>query len=551
MKNLLLSLTITISAFTISACTSEKLDPLAPFVINNVDYISVNADFCLLQPTETKVIDNTVIIIDKSTSNEDTDPSGIRRYFPLRNYYINTPENLGFSYTAFINFSDSAQILNPQQPFTDVKNNIINTINTEWNMGGTMIPIDYGFTDYLAALTQAYTLIKDDVIRKKNLNTSEFIRNKYNLVLVTDGAPIVPDPTNPNGFITQSWSAIQSKIDQIMGLISDPLYADWIQDIQINTGYYFNTLDATAENLLSQIAAYSNGKFFKFAAGNGIDFRQFKSAVQNIKHALKEIWVSNNTGMWWENGGFLRDSDGDGLPDELELSNGSSPNVADSDGNGVRDGIEYQLYGKPCKSSTCSHSITERLNIASCDALMPPTTPDGQSNPTPDGVNPAGFGTNYHFDTDGDGLNGCEEYLLRSDRTKISSNYSMILDFHGFLNQLPIVPGQNQSMLDYDNDLVNNYLELKLGSSTQLDNRMALHTKDRVITTTKQDSTNGDECYNLKVDNVRTVGRDNQIQVSVIEDAVNGKAKYMLRKAVKTQSGFSTGTINFNNNDFH
>lgn len=563
--NLILIITI---SWIFQACTSEKLDRLSPYVLNNIDYLNVDARFCLLAPNEIREKDKFIFIIDKSSSNKDSpeisDPTGVRRYFPLVDFLNTAQDNLGYTYYSLINFSDSAQTVQTCPTtttctdFTDLRTNFKNLIQSEWDKAGPQNPIDIGYTNYLAALDRAFNMIKADAQKEKNnssvsnTNNGSYIRSNYNIIFISDGEPIVTSTTSSTGLITQQFNPeIKGKIDQLLGLITDVNLKNFIQSVKLNTGYYYSNANVNAENLLSQMAAYGGGSFHKFGVGQNINFRSFVSPIQNIKHSLVDVWVRNKTAMWWDDGKFVRDSDGDGLPDEIELGSGSNPNVPDSDGNGVRDGIEYQVQGTPCKDSSCSRSVTSRNNYASCNGLMPPTNPSGQANPTPDGVNPAGFGTNYFNDIDRDGLNDCEEFVLRADRTELSTNGSMIPDFLQFLNQMTVIAGQNQALFDPDADAVINYNEIKLGSHTKIANNRLLITKTRKVNMIQKDPQNGQDCFNLKVDDVAIVGWNNSIEITLIEHATVNDTKYFVRTAEKLQEGSSTGTIIFNNGDFH
>ncbi len=550
MKFLVFILTVTT---LLSACTSEKLDRLEPYVVNAIDYLPISADFCLLPPTEIKEKDKFLFIIDKSSSNKDSpeisDPTGVRRYFPLKDFLTNATDNIGFTYYGLINFSDSAQTI---QDFTDNRTNFISVVNNEWNKSGPQNPIDIGYTNYLAALDKAFNMIKADVILEKNQINPTIIRSNYNIVFVSDGEPIVTSTTSTTGLYTQQFDPeIKSKIDQIVGLLTDTNYKNFIQTIKLNTGYYYSNANSSAESLLSQMAAYGGGTFNKFGVGQNIDFKSFVSPIQNIKHSLVDVWVRNKSALWWDDGRLLLDSDGDGLPDEIELSKGSDPKVPDTDGNGVRDGIEYQIQGSPCKDARCSKLVTARNNYASCNGLMPTTTPAGAANPTPDGVNAAGFGTNYFNDLDHDGLNDCEEFVLRSDRSVFSTNSSMIPDYIQFLNQMTIIAGQNQALFDPDADGFINYNEIKLGTPTKISNSRMLLTKSRKTNLVQKEQFNGQDCFQLKVDDIATIGWNNTIQVTVIEHAAVNDTKYITRIAEKVQEGSSTGTIIFSNGDFH
>jgi hypothetical protein len=85
-----------------------------------------------------------------------------------------------------------------------------------------------------------------------------------------------------------------------------------------------------------------------------------------------------------------RDSDGDGLPDALEIMLGSDPYNADTDGDGLPDGVEYLLKGDPFSA-------------------RPDDDDDGDGLTNLEEVR---LGTDpSKFDTDGDGLSDREEVM--------------------------------------------------------------------------------------------------------------------------------------------
>ena len=81
--------------------------------------------------------------------------------------------------------------------------------------------------------------------------------------------------------------------------------------------------------------------------------------------------MQNVNGLWWDDGRFMADTDGDGLPDLIEAQFGSDPSNPDSDGNGVSDFVEYKTKGNPCNDSLCRAS--KRDPYALCAGYGPVT----------------------------------------------------------------------------------------------------------------------------------------------------------------------------------
>ena len=90
------------------------------------------------------------------------------------------------------------------------------------------------------------------------------------------------------------------------------------------------------------------------------------------------------------------DSDGDGLPDDVEILIGTDPNDADSDDDGVDDGTEVDIETDPLDADSDDDTINDGDEIANgTDPLNPDTDNDGVNDnvdptPTEPGV-PADF----------------------------------------------------------------------------------------------------------------------------------------------------------------
>ena len=118
------------------------------------------------------------------------------------------------------------------------------------------------------------------------------------------------------------------------------------------------------------------------------------------------------------------DSDGDGLPNALEVKMGLDPTKADSDGDGVADGLEdYDGDGLP-------NAIEPKLGLD-------PTKADTNGDGTPDG----------RVDSDGDGLSNRVELALRLDPAVVDTDGNGVPD------------GQE----DTDDDGMSNAAELAVG----------------------------------------------------------------------------------------
>lgn len=140
-----------------------------------------------------------------------------------------------------------------------------------------------------------------------------------------------------------------------------------------------------SEKLLIDMAKWGDGVFRNFSSGQQIDFLSFNYSTVARPFGMTNFIVSNQNSLPSFDK-LLADSDGDGVPDEIEekpklkMRN----NNPDSDGDGYNDKMEYDRLtagfdpGDPKKPET------------KCE-------------------------TKDQVDLDGDGLNACEERVLGTD----------------------------------------------------------------------------------------------------------------------------------------
>ncbi len=111
------------------------------------------------------------------------------------------------------------------------------------------------------------------------------------------------------------------------------------------------------------------------------------------------------------------DSDGDGLPDALEIMLGSDPYKADSDGDGLPDGIEYILKGDPFSARPEDDDDGDGLtNIEEVRLGTDPSRADTDGDGLSDGEEVTRYHTDpLRMDTDGDGFPDGLEVALGTD----------------------------------------------------------------------------------------------------------------------------------------
>jgi len=515
--------TLTVLAFAAVGCGSEKLRELRRLYMINAEPITAKVNFCTLEASKVKSNLKFIFMIDKSGSNQDggnelgTDPDGARRYTNLISFLQNNSDDPTVFYS-LINFSTDANIV---QGFTNNRTSFANLVINESNPGNTVParPSDGGWTNYLGAFTKVHQLIDNDIKAAKLL--PEIISSYYVVFFISDGYPQV----GTNEF--QSKIDIFNTIDAFVNL--EKAFEEYVDSVQLHTGYYYNTADPAAQQLVKELAERGNGDSYEFGAGQGIDFSQFAVPERNVKNTLKDIFVTNVNTVWHD-GNFYLDADADSMPDDLEKELGSDPNLYDSDFNGVSDGVEFRISGKPCKDKFCSKAGAEPY--LACNSYLRPDA----------------AGKRLFKDLDKDLLNDCEErVVLKSKMDNYDSNKDWIPDDLAFRSQVAMVDGIQEASLDSDFDGFSNYTEVKLYTPVRYPNDqiIGLRPYKYNLTTTSQSA--AQTCYELEVTNIAAIGPDNLIRVYILENSAIIDAKRFLRIKERRASGTS---VTFSEMDF-
>ncbi len=549
---------ISAAAAATTACSREVLDPIVKQYSSVLGYVAVDAKFCVSPPVLSRQKIKYLFVLDKSDSNQpaftvvpgdvnNTDPSGNRRYGPLLQFLTDLPVDPNqTSYFSLVNFNDIAYDAaggpfsgTVFAPFDPDKAAFEATIRNQWRGSGTMAtpqPVDRGYTNYVSALTAVRNAIRNDAQLESGSLVQPPVTSAYRIIFVSDGIPKVPSTAPGGGLYQQAFTTdIEPIINQILSLKDDPTLNRYIGDIVLNTAYYFNdTQVAGAQILLQQMADAGNGQFMMFGAGENILYGAFAPPIRNVRRVLTDVFVENRNAIWWDDGRLMLDVDSDGMPEEIEDRFGSNPRMVDSDGNGVSDLVEYRLKGRPCEGGAGCPAATRNL-YSVCDGFSPQTDAAGRVT----------FG-----DQDKDGLNDCEEFILKSDRTKFDSNSDFIPDEYAFRASVPFIAGTNGAYAMPAGDGITNYLKLKMGLPVQVDRAKVLDYRTRVTELFRERTTDlTDECFHLKVDPVAFLGPNNILRLYLVENSAVIDDKPSLRVAERVID-LRERVIRFTDGDF-
>lgn len=535
------------------ACEQKTLQPLESLYLSDLQYATAEADFCTKPSNEFRQRLKYIFVMDKSASNNNagdpSDPSGLRRYAPLSNFIDNATANLGYTFYSLINFNNTATVV---QNFTDDKVIFQNKVRSEWNAKGLETPDDDGYTNYVSAIRAVSQLIEDDVVAQKKALDPNIHGSVYVVIFVSDGYPWVLDAAQPTQQRKQIYDPeIKTEINTLLSHKENAYFKAYVDDIRFHAGYYYNLAqDSDAKDILGQMAAQGSGDLFTFGGGASIDFKKFAVPVRHVRFTLSDVFVENTSATWWDDGRYLRDTDGDGLPDAIEQQYGSNFQAKDSDGNGVSDFVEFRMKGTPCKDAHCRVEVTLRDNYTACAGLLPKTTPEGAPNPRPDGVNTIpGTGTNFFSDLDADGLNDCEEFLLRSDKTSFDSNQDHLPDFLEMKAQIPFIIGAKSIQSSPAGDQISNYKKAKEHLPIYISREKIPDFKEIQYDLRQVDSADETACYHLRAKNIAILGNDNLIRIS----ATMNTSVIEIKPVISVTEGVLKGTakeITFEKGDF-
>lgn len=255
-----------------------------------------------------------------------------------------------------------------------------------------------------------------------------------------------------------------------------------------------------AERLMQRMAELGNGVFRDFEGSAEIDFLSFNFTSLKQGYGLVQTLAMNANAVIGPDGELTADSDGDGLPDVVELERGSDPMLRDSDklarpplptevptplpeaqwGDGYGDLVEEQ------RRNTGYDPRYQSLPVTPCPLF-----------------DPAGGGVD-RSDLDGDGLNGCEEDLYGTDIDRPDTDGDGLSDFVEV--RLGLDPTRPERDHDDDFDGVRNMDEVRRGTNPlepDGDANGARHVRYELIE--GEETEDGRRCYTATARDLRLV----------------------------------------------
>lgn len=493
------------------SCTKADLEVKNNIETPQVDdQLEIRGQVCAEPPDNANFPVKVMFIVDCSGSLQQTDEMD-HRVEAIRQV-VQRYANNSQVYFNIIKFNGRVAKLTTglNQNTNCPKTNFVGLTGNETNIFGPagLLEAD-SMTDYEGGLGVAYQELMNDMMCG---SLAELSRTKYVVIFFSDGTPdpvcygCSTDPNSPryaatcspdlhvfcmsantflnmdevaaehNGSDTQLFPLLADGTDynndyQIFNLVDaimDLGKAYHVGELRLHTAFLYcrdqfgnptSALCAAAEiaynldpergrALLKGMAERGNGTFRDFTSGQDINFLKIDYTAIKSNYIGKNLLVTNLQ-AFPSGSKYVADSDGDGLPDDQEYTEGTNPLLGDSDGDGYSDLIEI------------------RFRNAGFDPLDPNLPTGGLACPNPlddsdyDGLSDCEevlLGTKYNdvntdVDTDGDGFPDMVEVMMGTDPTRDDSAEDLDADGHRNADELLFHTNPAQA----DNDLWNKH----------------------------------------------------------------------------------------------
>jgi hypothetical protein len=572
--------------FVFSGCTAEKLKKLEKndfFLKGQPTYIQ--GEFCLADPFQIQSDLKFVFMVDISGSNNSSDPGGAR--FSAISTFVN--DILGdlkigalqdqSIYFTVLPFSSSAPIseairfssINPPEkdPFGRLSGlSVYERLDKLRGFLGTLQnKVDSESTDFEMALRSVADLIQSDLElsrsisleKKKNENPSTYV-----LFILSDGIPTrevelgngfselrtqpiepcgSPQRPQPEGCVLNGIKALEELVKPVIP--NDPR-TQFLDQIVLNSGFYEANRENSAEieqakKFMSDLVSIAKNRLAGGRMGllygsaldlndpnnlnaRSFDFKRFGFPTRNARFYLKDIFIRNKRLVWYE-GRVEYDQDEDGLSDIEESRLGTSATNWDTNNDGVSDFVAIKRFG--CFKQTGGECVAlDKTNFETTDCN--PFTRDPLTGRYPD--------------SDGDGLNDCEETIIGSNAYTFHTNGSWIPDgiqyLFGFQNPLISL---EKFMVDLTGEGLSLYQRIKrfLPTLTSSNAEKILPLEYQVEVIGQKEGRN---CYRVSTDRISVWTPDDPIEFLVLQGTNTGRKDILMRAEKKTQLGFVTFT---------
>lgn len=506
----------------VAGCTESQLQPIDDIQVNVVDnLLEIEGEVCTDPPEATDFPVRILFMIDGSGSMQQVDDEN-RRALAVEETIMRLRANPSVSF-AIIRFNDANRVLTVPGASITFREPFGVDLSTAFTRDPIILQdavqglrVAEQVTDYQGALSAAFSLLQQDMLRSP---AAQLARTKYVLLFLSDGDPFptcCSDESVNSGvcerderhiFFCNDPAAIRQRDDQlpflnggedynqpyqIFGVVQDIVdlaVAFQVGELRMHTAFLFDPSLADQLNddgcfsiggvnfvcpdraipLLRGMSELGDGVFRDFSRAEEIDFLGFDLTNIRRENAMKNLIVTNPNLRPGSNGSLSLDSDGDGLPDDLEFENGLSRTSRDSDGDGYGDALEWQ----------------RRRNG------LDPTEPDTGCETDED-----------RADLDADGLARCEEILLRTSTDLFDT------DADGVPDGLEVIantdPSRSDALADSDLDGVRNGDEIRFHTSVSFaegSERTGLAYRYR--TEEVERAADGGRCYQFRVKNVQ------------------------------------------------
>lgn len=543
-----------LSLVLIAACAKQDpLRPLEPLNLASQAVHSAKIDFCTEPAYDQKQYLKTIIILDHSQSNQNnfhmlpdgtgfpslpldistgyaSDPLGTFRYGnvitpgTLLNFLSGLPPNDPvdpLKYFALVNFATDVETYPANSSgFTSDIPAFFNRVQTDATSSGGS-PADAGATDYLRALQSAEAIIDNDITLATTCaarpvtappdaqcpNPGIAVASSYVIVFVSDGAPVISftlDTTQTPPVVNmtrENATDILALVSTIAGKVTNFRY---VTSVNMFTVYYYNPTnnpDLSASSLLASMAKVGNGISYIGQSGQNLDWTQFQIPKKRITFAVSDIFVTNESVNWWNDGVLRIDTDFDGLPDAIETAFGTNPLLASTQNNGIKDLVRYHLANGLCANKNamgvCLDAFPANIGAA-CSGI---TQPGGIWN-----------------SSDPNGLNDCEKRLL-ADTAGINnpdSNGDLIVDWLEFKHGIPFQVGTAPAVNTPNQDGYTVYQKIKYSLPLNVSAQQMVNLQPSRYTSVLTSSTADQNCYQVTVDDLPVIGDDNQVRVDIV-----------------------------------